>query len=201
MRKAVLVLAAVLCACPLRVTQKRPPTAERILDRYVEVTGGKAAYAKIRTEVNTGAIEYVGKGVKGPVAAYLAGDDSSYLVLEIPGAGKIEQGTTHGVAWERSALMGPRLKSGEEKAQALREAGVTPRADWKKHFVKAELAGEETVEGQACWRVVLTPREGKPETRFYDKETGRLVRVDQTVTSPMGEIQAQTYVEDYRAVS
>jgi hypothetical protein len=38
------------------------PTGEAILDKYIEVTGGKAAYEKKISEVSTGVMEFTGKG-------------------------------------------------------------------------------------------------------------------------------------------
>ena len=40
------------------------PKAETILDKYVEVTGGKAAYAKIHAEITTGSMEFAAMGLK-----------------------------------------------------------------------------------------------------------------------------------------
>ena len=40
------------------------PKAETILDKYVEVTGGKAAYAKLHTEIATGVMDFAAMGLK-----------------------------------------------------------------------------------------------------------------------------------------
>ena len=49
---------AVFAADPL-------PSAESILDRYVQVTGGKQAYDKRKTEIAHGTVEYAALGIKG----------------------------------------------------------------------------------------------------------------------------------------
>lgn len=179
----------------------KPPKAEDILDKYVEATGGKAAYEKIRTEITTAGLEFVGKGVGGTLTMYQAAPNKSYAVLDLAGVGKIEMGTDGEVAWEKSAMQGPRIKSGEERASAMREATMHSRAFWRDLYKSAELAGEETVDGQPCHKVILTPKEGKPETRYYDKKSALMVRVDVLAKSPMGEVPAETRVEDYRQVS
>src|ERR1700757_4780405 len=96
------------------------PTGEAILDKYIEVTGGKAAYEKKISEVSTGVMEFTGKAVKAHIPGYQAAPNKSYTVVEIDGIGKMEEGTDGTVAWERSALKGPRIKTGEEKAVSLR---------------------------------------------------------------------------------
>src|SRR5262249_32605519 len=93
------------------------PKAETILDHYIEVTGGKAAYSKRKTEVATGTVEMPAQGLKGTMTRYSADPDKSYSIIELDGIGKIEQGAFNGTIWEKNAMLGPRIKSGEEKNQ------------------------------------------------------------------------------------
>src|SRR6266542_921973 len=110
------------------------PKAEAILDKYIEVTGGKAAYEKKRTEVSSALMEFVGKGVKASMTIYHAEPNKSYSVVEIDGIGKIEEGTDGSVVWERSALKGPRVKTGEERAVSLRAADIHHDTRWRDFF-------------------------------------------------------------------
>jgi len=174
------------------------PSAESILDRYVEVTGGKQVYEKRKTEIAIGTLEYPAQGVKGTITRYEAEPDNYYATLEIPGIGKIEMGVAGGVAWENSALMGPRVKSGEEKQQAVREATMNSTLYWRKLFPKAETVGMETVDGQECYKVVLTPAEGKPETMYFQKKSGLAVKTTTVAVSPMGEIPVEVLVANYK---
>ena len=175
------------------------PKAEVILDKYVEVTGGKAAYQKIQTQIATGSMEFVGKGIKATLTSYKTKPRNSYSAIEIEGIGKIESGTNGEAAWERSNLQGPRIKQGEERAAALRDAALN--VDWRELFKKAETAGVENIGDQACYKVILTPEEGKPETRYYDKKTNLLVKVTKIVKTPMGEIPAEVMVSGYKDIN
>jgi hypothetical protein len=174
------------------------PKAEAILDKYVEVTGGKANYQKIHNEVSQGHMEFVGKGIRASLISYKAEPAKAYNVVELEGFGKIEQGTDGQIAWERSPLQGPRIKEGEEKAAALRDANI--HNDWRDLFQKAEGGGIEDVGGRPCYKVILTPREGKPETRYYDTKTNLLVKVAKIVKGPMGEVPAEVFLSDYKEV-
>jgi hypothetical protein len=60
--------------------------------------------------------------------------------------------------------------------------------------------GSEDVEGKPAWKVEMTPKEGKPETFYFDKETMLLVRTTATITTPLGEIPVDALMGDYRAV-
>src|SRR2546423_3050598 len=189
-----------LAACGILSAADKLPTGDAILDKYIEVTGGKAAYEKKRTEVSTGVMEFTGKGVKAHMTTYQAAPNKSYMVVEIDGIGKMEDGTDGSVVWERSALKGPRLKSGEEKAISLRGAAIQHDVRWRDYFAKAECTGVEPIDGHICYRVVLTPKEGQPETRYYDKKSYLLVRTNMILKTEMGEIPAEMTVSDYRAV-
>jgi hypothetical protein len=180
--------------------KKQGPTAEQILDRYVEVTGGRSRYEKLRTQAVIAVMEIQGKDMKSRIEMYQAAGGLSYVVTELPGAGRMEQGTADGIAWERSVLRGPRIKTGEEGASSLRESDLRSRINWRQYFPKAELAGTEIVDVSECYKVILTPSQGKPEIRFFDRNTGLLVKSARTVSTQMGEIPAETRFSDYRKV-
>ena len=177
------------------------PSADAVLDKYVAATGGKEAYAKVHNSVATGTMEIVGQGVKGTMTVYSADPVKMYSAVDIAGVGKIEEGTDGKIAWSLSAIQGPRIKQGEERALALRSANLKNRVEWKESYQSAETVGVETVDGKPCYKVVLTPKEGKPEINYYDKDSGLLVRQTTTVKTPMGEIPVDASIGDYRSDS
>src|SRR5512142_2155666 len=78
------------------------PSAESVLDRYVQVTGGRQAYAQRKTEISHGTLEYTALGIKGSVTRYAAEPDKYYAALDIEGLGKVEMGVSGGIAWENT---------------------------------------------------------------------------------------------------
>jgi hypothetical protein len=56
----------------------------------------------------------------------------------------------------------------------------------------------EDVNGQPCYKVVMTPAEGSPVTRYYDKKSNMLVKTTMTIKIPMGEFPVESVVSDYR---
>jgi hypothetical protein len=46
----------------------------------------------------------------------------------------------------------------------------------------------------------MTPKEGKPEEQYYDKESGLLIRTKVLMPSPMGEVPIVATVDEYRKV-
>lgn len=174
------------------------PKAETILDHYIEVTGGKAAYEKRKNEISTGTVEFAAQGLKGTLTRWVAPPDKTYSSMELDGIGKIEEGSANGIAWEKSAMMGPRIKSGDEKSQYLREATFNGALNWRKMFTKAETIGVETVEGEECYKISLTPTDGKTETAYFSKKSGLEVKRSTVAASPMGEVPVDAVVSEYK---
>lgn len=175
------------------------PKADSILDHYIEVTGGKAAYEKRTSEISMGTFEMAAAGVKGAVTIYAAPPDKSLTSIDLGGIGKMESGTIDGVAWQNSAMTGAQIKSGEEKAQSLREATFNAIVNWRDLYPKVETQGVETIDGEECYKVVLTPAVGKPVTEYFQKKSGLVVkRATIAVTQQMGEVPVEFIVGDYK---
>lgn len=189
-------IGGVACAAPQ--TDEPLPKADTILDRYIEVTGGKAAYEKRKTAIETGTFEFKAQGLKGPVTRYAAEPAQEYSAIEIEGVGKMETGSSGGVAWEKS-FIGAHIKSGEEKIQAMREATFNAPIKWRELYKKAETAGIETIDGEPCYKVLLTPVEGKSETMYFEKKSGLAVKTTMVAVTQMGEIPFEATVADYKS--
>jgi hypothetical protein len=174
------------------------PKAETILDRFIEVTGGANAYQKRKTETVTGTVEFGAQGLKGTLTRYAADPDNNYSMIELEGIGKIEAGARSGVAWEMSPILGPRVKSGEEKAQTLREGTFNAELHWRKLYPTVETAGVEMVDGEDCYKVVLTPAEGKTVTTYFQKKSGLAVKITTVAVTQMGEIPLEVIMSDYK---
>ncbi|HXJ41916.1 MAG TPA: hypothetical protein VNH18_21750 [Bryobacteraceae bacterium] len=190
---AILVSTALLCiAADL-------PTGDSLMQQAMQRSGTPEALAKVTSIVMTGRIVVEGRNIEGPVSVYQQGN-KNYTVIEFPGLGKVEEGYDGTVAWETNALQGTRLKEGEEKAAAVRSSRMNLLASWRTEYKSARTLGEGDVDGKPAWKVELTPHEGKPETFFFDKESGLPVRIAQTAVSPLGEIQVDLTLSDYRPV-
>ncbi|MGA2132026.1 MAG: DUF620 domain-containing protein [Bryobacteraceae bacterium] len=171
---------------------------EAVLDKYVEATGGRAAYEKIHADMASGTMEITGMGLKGKLTSYRADPAKSYTVIELEGVGKIEEGSNGQVAWAINPMEGARIKQGDERATALRNAAMQVEMHWRDFYKKAEMAGSEDVDGKPCYKLTLTPNEGAAETRYYDKSSNLLVKVIAPVTTPNGAIVAELGLGDYR---
>ena len=174
------------------------PSAESVLDRYVQVTGGRQAYEKRKSEISHGTLEYTSLGIKGSITRYAAEPDKYYAALDIEGLGKVEMGINGPVAWENSALLGPRVKTGVERAEAIREGNMNSTSNWRKLYPKVQNAGVETLDGEECYKVIMTPAEGQPMIGYYQKKSGLQVKITTISTTQMGDIPVELIASDYK---
>jgi len=197
-RRVWLVLLVFACSAAVGFGADALPSAESVLDRYVQVTGGKQAYQKRKTEIAHGTVEFPALGIKGSMTRYAAEPDKYYYTVEFEAIGKMETGVNGQIAWENSALLGPRVKTGVERAEAMREASLNATVNWRQLYPKVETAGIEIINGEACFKVVMTPVEGQPIIGYYQKTSGLQVKISTVATTQMGEIPVDLIASDYK---
>lgn len=176
------------------------PDAQTILDRFVEVTGGQGAYGDRHSQVVHGQMEVGGPGggLSGKLTIYQDSGNNYYTSIDVPGIGLMESGVTNGVAWENSALQGARIKTGAEKAQAIRVATMNASADWRELFPKVETVGIETIDGEQAYSVLMTPESGGAQTIHFSVSSGLALRTDLVAASQFGELPMQQTLADYK---
>jgi zinc protease len=197
-----LVCLAIGLGQPKARAQDKPdlPTADTVLNQYIEATGGKAAYEKLKNRVSTGSIELPAANIKGTIKLTQAAPNNTFLFFELGPAGETRRGTDGKTAWEISTLTGERDLDGEEKESFIRESSFYKELLWKELYDKVECVGVEDVNGKPAYKLVLTPKSGKPVTEYYDKTTHLIVKQTATSVTPNGEITVDSYPSDFKMV-
>ncbi len=173
------------------------PRAETVLEDYVKATGGKAAYEKLKNRTAKGTIEIAGAGIKGTVKFIQAAPNRMLMAMDL-GQLQFTQATDGKTAWLVSPALGDRLIEGDEKEQFLQDAEFNDEIHWRDRYTKMECTGVEDVNGKPAYKLVLTPKVGKPLTKYYDKETHLQVKEVKTIIGPNGEMTSEQYESDYR---
>ena len=174
------------------------PSGESIVDKYIEATGGVDAYKKLKNLVIKGAFEAA--GMKADVTIYKAEPNLMLTEATIPGMGKMLEGVDGKIAWTYNAIQGPAIKKDEIAELTLINAQFREE-EWRAKFAKAENVDIEIVEGEECYKVLLTPKFGSDtSTNYYSSKTGLVVRIDTKVKSPMGDFTMQVIPKDYKKV-
>ena len=183
-----------LCALPLGAAGSLP-SAAAVLDRYVNVTGGAAAWHDKRVEtddVEGRTLDRMRVVLRATVTISRAGNSLSQI--QVPQAGS--EGIYKGVAWASSHFSGVRIKHGMERDEALRDSRMLEEADWRTLYPQSRVAGIEDVAGDRCYKVLLLPSVTQ-KTEWFSVATGLLVRRSAFELSPEGDTPAGYTVEDW----
>jgi hypothetical protein len=169
------------------------PTAATVLDRYVKVTGGAAAWHAVHSErdlIEGRTLDGERVVLRAAVATSRAHDSVSNI--QIPQEGS--EGVFKGVAWAVSEFSGVRIKRGVEREEALRDARILEEADWRSLYPKSRLLGLENIGGDSCYKIQLLP---SAKTEWFSISTGLLVRRASSEISPDGDTPTGYTVEQW----
>lgn len=194
------IMLAVAAAVSFWASAAQAQDVDAVMERYVVATGGRAAYERIQNRVSKFRMEIVGQGIVLKGESINARPNRIYTVMQSDLTGKLESGSDGETVWSNSATTGPQRLEGAQRSDMLLRARLDRYTEWRAHYPSARLAGEAEADGRPCTEVVLTPRDGRPETLCFDKETGLLTRLAMTVSTPGGDIAVETVMSDYRDV-
>jgi hypothetical protein len=207
MKKAFLSLAALL----LVTSAAKAQTADEIIAKYFENTGGYAKWAELKgismkAKVNQGGLEI-------PLEIVQLKEGKSLTKITFQGL-VIKQGVFDGKdLWSTNFQTMKAEKSDDEQtANQVQESKDFPDAlfEYKKKGYKVELLGKETIEGTETFKVKLTKKpltiDGKQVDNivyyYFDAENFVPIVQEQEVKSGPAKGQiGQTKLSDYQEVN
>lgn len=200
----ILLSLAVAGAASAQETKPKPadamPTADQIIEKYVQALGGKAALEKINSRTSKASFDIPAMGANGTAEIYEKAPNKTLAIITIPGYGVIREAYDGKVAWAEDPSTGIREKSGTEFADAKNEAEFHRALKLKQLFPTMTVKGKEKVGEREAYLIEAKPAEGSMEKWYFDTQTGLLIRQDAERESPQGKVPTETYLEDYREV-
>lgn len=197
MKKAIAlsaVLAMALTLVPMGTASAA--TGEEVIANYIKAIGGEAAIKKIKNRVTKGSFSLPDMGIEAAMTNIVS-PPNMWNEVNVEAMGMVVlQGKSGDVVWSINPMEGSKILEGGEKAAMLRQSSIEPYLNWKDFFASAEVAGEEDVDGDACYKVVLTPKDGDAETVYFSKASGLIT---QTTGSQQG-MEVTSKVGDYKEV-
>jgi hypothetical protein len=178
---------------------------DEIVDKYIQFTGGKKEWNKVKTLVTSGEYDY--GGISFPFTTYAKAPDRYKFI--VPANGKyFAQGYDGEKGWKIDAFKNeatPVTLKGAEARKMLNEADVelvSPFIDYKKKGHQVVLEGVDSVKGQSCYKIKLIRKSGETEYYFFDEKTSSLLKKTSiSKNSELGGAEIETFYSDYRSVS
>ncbi|MEM7311563.1 MAG: hypothetical protein AAF497_00285 [Planctomycetota bacterium] len=182
------------------VATKELPSGDKVLDDFIEATGGKEAMKSIKSVRSTGTMKIPTLGLTGPMSVLQKSPGKFKTVIEIVGIGEIVQTVNKDKAWSIDPTQGARLLDGEELESALKEADFQSSLNRQKYYKKIECVDRVDLDGKPAWKVELTKKSGKVETSYYDVNSKLLVMTESVTPTPLGDIDVKANMLDYKKI-
>jgi zinc protease len=175
------------------------PTVDQILDRYLTVLGGRAAWEKLHSRTTLGRIEIPSENLSGTVMVHEKAPNRTLLVVILSGAA-FRQGYDGKVGWMDDPQNGLREQSGAELAETARDADFYHPLDLKKLYTKFSTDGTAEINEHKCYIVEGAIPNGGVDKMYFDAESGLLRRFESQRHTEDGVSNMKEDLDDYRDV-
>ena len=175
------------------------PTGKEVMERAIKAAGGREAFAKLNNRVVKAKLELKPMGLTGTATTYQARPCKAHSAIDIEGVGTILRGYDGDTMWEIHPMFGTRVVDGEEKA-VMFVLSQFDESNYEALYETIECVGTEDVDGTACYKVLATPKGGKPMTVYYAKESGLPLKSVFSLQTPAGEFPTETRPSEFKEV-
>lgn len=200
MKKIITLSLVLLLLVPSMLWAEELPAAEKIIDKFIEATGGLDAWKGHTAMKAAGSFSMPAMGITAKLQVLKQAPDKIYTLIESDAFGNMEEGFDGTVAWEKNMMTGSKVKTGSELAMSKRNAQFNPWAVWKDYYQSATTLAVEKVEEVDCYKVEMLPNEGEgePEMVFFAVDSGLLLKSSSVIVNDMGRISIESFLMDYR---
>jgi hypothetical protein len=182
------------------------PTADQILDKYLQALGGVERLARVTSFVATGTSQgFRGFGGGGTVQIFARAPDQRATIIKFDASiGRQDAIRTFDgkSGWVSAplAVVPQYVLGGSELDGARLDAQLSFPAQIKKVLTQLRVGPPDFIEGREVDVVQGNGSRSLVSTLYFDKESGLLVRMVRFGTSPIGRAPTQVDFSDYRDV-
>jgi hypothetical protein len=182
------------------------PTADQILDKYIQALGGAQRLAGVKSFIATGtSLGYEGLGGGGQFQIFGQAPDRRTVQIvfkDHPERGDSTRAYNGSTGWVKSprGLLGQYDLTGSELDGLRLEAQLAFPGQIKQVLTNLRSGNPDSINGSDVDVVQGTGPRGVLATFYFDKKSGLLVRMVRYGRSPVGRVPVQYDYADYRDV-
>ncbi|HLV95200.1 MAG TPA: hypothetical protein VKS44_08405 [Candidatus Acidoferrales bacterium] len=153
------------------------PSADRVLERYLEATGGRAAWESVHSRVSKGIVNIPDMQMAGKAELYEKAPDRALVKMVVSGATFLEgfDGTT---AWSSDPKDGLQEQTGAQLAETRRESDFRYPLDFRKLYKSLSAVSAAKIGDRSVYVIDVTPPDGgEPDRAYFDAGTDFLIRM------------------------
>lgn len=177
------------------------PSAQDILQKYLDATGGRKAWNAVHSRVSQGNVIIPGMNLIGTAQMFEEAPDRALVKIVVAGSTFLE-GFDGNVAWSSDPKQGLRQQAGAQIDETRRESDFRFPVDFLRLYPTLSTPAATTIDDRAVYVIDATPPgAAQPDRAYFDAQSGLLVRMvtqhhnDDGSTEPFRED-----FSDYRAV-
>jgi photosynthetic reaction center cytochrome c subunit len=175
--------------------QNSGPSADQLIDKYVQAAGGASAIDKVTSRVMKGTIDFGGRSL--PIDIYSKEPDERISFTHMQDGDSVTAFNGH-EGWLGSPGRPPREMTASDMDGASIDADLHLATHLRQMFSSMQVQGSEKVDDHDTY-VVVGQREGKPPIQLYfDQQSGLLVRLVRYGETALGWLPTQIDYADYR---
>lgn len=175
------------------------PSADQILNRYIEAIGGRESWEKLSSRISTGTIEIPKMNLSGTIDFREKAPNRLLHTIVLNGA-TFRQGFDGAHGWTDDPKDGVRDETGAELEDTRLDSDFYHPLDLHKLYSKFTVTGTEKV-GERNTFVVEAARAGAdPDKLYFDTQSGLVLRILSRRHTSDGVMVYQEDLEDYREV-
>ncbi len=174
------------------------PTADQLIDKYVQALGGAAAVQKVTSQAEQGTANVGGHEL--PIDIFDKSPDKRISLMHLSGGDSVT--AYNGIeGWMASPGRPLRDMNGSDLEAAKLDADLHFATDIKQIFSELHVEHEEKIGDQATY-VIFALRKGQPPVQLYfDEQSGLLLRELRYSESLLGLNPTRIDYSDYRDVN
>jgi len=183
------------------------PSADQILDKYIQALGGAQRLAGIKSFIATGnSVGYEGLGGGGQFQIFGKAPDQRAVQIvfkDHPERGDSIRAYNGSAGWIKSprGLLAEYELTGSELDGQRLEAQLAFPGQIKQVLTNLRAGNPDTINGSDVNVVQGTGPRGLLATLYFDQKSGLLVRLVRYGRSPVGRVPVQSDYSDYRDVA
>jgi hypothetical protein len=194
-----MVAAAVGVLCVAKPAAQAPlPAPRQVIDKFLEATGGAAAFKAIKSIHARGVYSITGQQLSGELEMLAARPNKMLVRVTMKPIGQIEEGFDGKVGWAIDPIQGPSLLKDRQLRERADEAWFDGPLHADDHIKSMTVVGREDVDGRPAYRLKIVTVRDTESFEMFDAENGLQVASEASRETPLGVIPAVTFLREYK---
>ena len=169
-------------------------TADKVIDKYLSAIGGKDKLKAVKNVMTKMSASVMGQSMEIEITKAAPNKMRTEVKM---GGNVVQKIIFDGQKGKMSGMGGEQVVEGDKAKEMAFQSVIFEELMYKELGAETKLSAVENIEGKDAYGVEVTVN-GTTSTRYYDAETGYLVRVSKTVEGPQGAMTMSQDYSDYK---